>query len=136
MKSALLIVSAASLGMVAACLLKPGVCPPAQAQAGPGGGAGAGGGTTIVATGGGTQNQNDLCWVLARVKPARGPERTVLALYRAERQGESFNLKDVRAIDADLRLIELDAAKHKPDVPSVLKALPKEEQEALRPTQP
>jgi hypothetical protein len=136
MKNALLIVSGLSLGLLAALATKADLGLPAYAQAGPGGGAGAGNGTTIVATGGGTQNQNDLCWVLAKVKPVKGPERMVLALYRAERQGESFNLKDVRAIDADLRLIELDAKKHVPDVPSVLRFLPKEEQEALRPTQP
>lgn len=136
MKNALLIVSGVSLGLIAALASRAEICPTADAQAGPAAGAGAGNGTTIVATGGATQNQNDLCWIVAKVKPVKGPERTVLALYRAERQGESFNLKDVRAIDADLRLIELDAKKHNPDVPSVLRALPKEEQEALRPTQP
>jgi hypothetical protein len=105
----------------------------ADAQAGPAGGVGAGAPATIVATGGASNNQNDLCWVLTRVKPARGPERTVMALYKAERGGELFNLKDVRFIDADLRLLELDSGKHKPSVQEVLRSLPPEEAELLRP---
>jgi hypothetical protein len=131
MRNALLVVSGLALGLGIA--LAGSRTPTAEAQAGPGGGNGAGGPTVILGTGGATQNQNDLCWVLSKVKPADGPERLVLALYRAERQGESFNLKDVRMIDADLRLIELDAKKHEPSVGSVLKSLPRKEQESIVP---
>jgi hypothetical protein len=105
----------------------------AEAQAGPGANGAGNGSGTIVATGGATNNQNDLCWVLTKVKPVRGPERTVLAMYRAERGGEHFNLKDVRMIDADIRMIDLDSKKHEPSVANVLKSLPPEEQDALRP---
>lgn len=121
-----------TVGVVLTLFARPGALPSADAQAGPAGGAGANG-VTVLGTGGGTQNQNDLCWVLAKVKPVKGPERTVLALYRAERQGDFFNLKDVRAVDADLRVIELDAKKHEPTVDTIMKALPKPEADALRP---
>jgi hypothetical protein len=106
----------------------------AEAQAGPGAGAGANG-TLILGTGGGTANQNDLCWVLSKVKPAKGPERTVLALYRAERNGAVFELQDVRMIDADLRVIELKKKLHAADyqVENILKELPKEERESIVP---
>jgi hypothetical protein len=117
----------------AALAIQSGWLPAAEGQAGPGGGAGAGQGQTILATGGSTQNQNDLCWVLTRVKPARGPERTVLALYRAERMGETFSLRSVRAIDADLRAIDMHAKDKKPSVNEVLEALPPEESAPLRP---
>jgi hypothetical protein len=35
-------------------------------------------------------------------------------------------------LDADLRVVELDAKKHDPSVLTVLKALPKEDQDALK----
>lgn len=136
MKQALFVVSGVAIGLLAALVAmasgRTDFIARAEAQAGPGGGNGAGG-PTILGTGGGTQNQNDLCWVLTKVKPVKGPERTVLCLYRAERQGEHFNLKDVRFIDADIRLIELDSKKHEPNVATVMKALPPDEQEALKP---
>ena len=93
-------------------------------------------GPMILGTGGGKDNTTDLCWVLARVKPAKGPDRTVLALYRARQQGEYFDLQDVRMIDGDLRMFELKKPKHKAegtDVEAILKLLPKEEQETLTP---
>ena len=93
-------------------------------------------GGTAPATGGGTNNQNDLCWVLTKVKPARGPERTVLALYRAKKGGDYFDLEDVRMIDADIRVIDMKATDHKrvnSDVQTILKALPQAEQDAIKP---
>jgi hypothetical protein len=57
----------------------------------------------------------------------------VLALYKAEQQGTHFNLKDVRMLDADLRVVELDPKKHDLPVMTVLKSLPKEEQDAIKP---
>jgi hypothetical protein len=136
MKQALFVVSGVAIGLLAALVAvtssRSDLMAQADAQAGPAGGGGAGGGSgTILATGGATNNQNDLCWVLTKVKPVRGPERTVLAMYRAERNGEHFNLKDVRFIDADLRLIEL--AKHEPSVQTIMKSLPPEEAEPLKP---
>ena len=136
MKQALVLVSGVAAGLLAALLAvgssRTDWLSRAEAQAGPGAGSGAGL-STVVATGGGASNVNDLCWVLTKVKPVRGPERTVLALYRAERQGEHFNLKDVRFIDADIRVIELDSKKHDPNVATVMKSLPPEEQDALKP---
>ena len=83
MTQALFMVSGVAIGLLAALVAvassKTEFMSRAEAQAGPGG-AGAGG-TTILGTGGATNNQNDLCWVLTRVKPVRGPERTVLARF-------------------------------------------------------
>jgi hypothetical protein len=135
MKSALGMALGAFAGFLAAVVvLQSGLLPRAEAQAGPAGGAGAQG-TTIVATGGGTNNQMDLCWVLTKVKPARGPERNVLALYRSERMGESFSLRCVRWVDPDLRAVDLMAGNDKLPVKKVLDALPQEEKDALRPPQ-
>jgi len=140
MKQALLVVSGVAIGlrMALVAMASSGgknCMPQAEAQAGPA--AGGAGGVTVLGTGGGSNNQNDLCWVLAKVKPARGPERTVLSLYRAKKGGDYFDLEDVRMIDADLRVIDMKAAQHKQannsDVQSILKALPQVEQEAIRP---
>jgi len=135
MKQALFVVSGVAIGLLAALVAvtcsKSDLMAQAEAQAGPA--AGGAGGSTILGTGGATNNINDLCWVLTKVKPVRGPERTVLVMYRAERGGEHFNLKDVRFIDADIRMIDLDSKKHDPTVATVLKSLPQEEQDALRP---
>jgi hypothetical protein len=110
--------------------------PQAEAQAGPA--AGGAGGMTVLGTGGGSNNQNDLCWVLSRVKPAKGPERTVLAMYRAKRNGEFFDLEDVRMIDADLRVFEFKGDQHTKGstVEDILKKLPKEERESIIPKNP
>jgi hypothetical protein len=136
MKQALFVVTGVAIGLLTALVAVASsgktYLPQAEAQAGPNGGNGANG-STIMGIGGASQNQNDLCWILTKVKPVRGPERTVLCLYRAEQQGAHFNLKDARFIDADVRLIELELKKHEPNVATVLKSLPPEEQEALRP---
>ena len=117
--------------LVAVTASKSDLMAQAEAQAGPASSSGLSANGTIMGVGGAANNINDLCWVLTKVKPARGPERTVLAMYRAERGGEHFNLKDVRYIDADLRLVEL--GKHDPTVATIMKSLPAEEAEALRP---
>jgi hypothetical protein len=134
MKSALGMALGAFAGFLGAVItIQSGLLPKAEAQAG--GGAGATDGHTIVATGGSTNNQMDLCWVLTKVKPAKGKERTVLALYQAENQGKAFNLKDIRYIDPDLRLYELPGGrKQNPSIEQVFKALPEEEQRDLRGT--
>ena len=140
MKQALFVVSGVAIGLLMALVAvassgKRDFIPHADAQAGPA--AGGAGGTVVLGTGGGSANQNDLCWVLSTVKPARGPQRTVLSLYRAKRGGDYFDLEDVRMIDADIRIIDMKAALHKQsnntDVASILKQLPKEEQDAIRP---
>ncbi len=105
---------------------------PAEAQASPLGDPGG----TVMATGGASSNQQDLCWILSKVKPVAGPERTVLALYKADKNGDLMQLKDVRFIDADLRLIELNGPLHKPSVAEVLRSLPKPEADSLRPQNP
>ena len=136
MKNALLVVSGVAIGLMAALVAMAtngsGIRQ-AEAQAGPAGGGGAGAPPLIMGTGGANNNVNDICWVLSKVKPVKGPERTVLALYRIKNQGQHFDLADVRMIDADLRVIDLDAKKHDPSVEKVLKSLPKEEAEALLP---
>lgn len=138
MKQALFVVSGAAIGLLAALVAvasstKSEFIPRADAQAGPASGGVAG--TTILGTGGGTQNQNDLCWVLSRVKPAKGPERLVLAMYRAKRNGDFFDLEDVRMIEGDLRVVELRGGAHAKDtsVEEILKKLPREEREAILP---
>src|SRR6185503_18021007 len=114
MKQALFVVSGVAIGLLTALVAVASsgksYLPQADAQAGPG--AGGANGTTVLGTGGGTNNQNDLCWVLTRVKPAKGPDRTVLALYRAKKGGDYFDLEDVRMIDADIRVIDMKAADH------------------------
>lgn len=141
MKQALFVVSGVAIGLLAALVAvtssRSDLMAQAEAQAGPAAG-GAGNGTTVLGTGGASNNQNDLCWVLSRVKPAKGPERTVLAMYRAKRNGEFFDLEDVRMIDADLRVFELKGPAHSKDytVEEILKKLPKEEREAIIPRNP
>jgi hypothetical protein len=140
MKQALFVISGVVIGLLASLVAlvscRSEFIPRAEAQAGPGTLSAGNGTTTILGTGGGTNNQNDLCWVLSKVKPVRGPERMVLALYRAKRGGDYFDLEDVRMVDADLRIVDMKAAQHKQansDVQSILKALPREEADALRP---
>jgi hypothetical protein len=139
MKQALFVVSGVAIGLLVAlaevALSKTDFITRAEAQAGPASG-GANGPSVVVGTGGGSNNVNDLCWVVSKVKPARGPERMVLALYRAKRGGDYFDLEDVRMIDADLRIIDMKAPEHKranSDVQSILKSLPREESDPLKP---
>jgi hypothetical protein len=140
MKQALFVVSGVAIGLLAALVAvassKTEFISRAEAQAGPA--AGGANGNTILGTGGGAQNQNDLCWVLTKVKPAKGPERMVLAMYRAKRNGEFFDLEDVRMIDADLRIIEFkgDAHTKNSTVEDILKKLPKEERDSILPRNP
>ncbi len=139
MRNALLVVSGVAIGLLGALVaLASGrsPLPRAEAQAGPAGGGGAQAPTMVLGTGGGSNNLNDLCWVLSKVKPARGPERTVLSLYRAKRGGEFFDLEDVRMIDADVRIVEFKGDEHKKggsEFQKILKLLPKEEQETILP---
>jgi hypothetical protein len=141
MKNALLVVSGVSIGLltaVVAVATNGTGLRQAEAQAGPAGGGGAQAPTMVLGTGGGSNNVNDLCWVLSKVKPAKGPERTVLALYRAKKQGECFDLEDVRMIDVDLRVLELESQEHKKgtSLKALLQKLPREDQDALFPKNP
>ncbi len=140
MRNALLVVSGVAIGLLGALVTMAtngSGMRPAEAQAGPVGG-GNPSPTMTLGTGGGSNNVNDLCWVLSKVKPAKGPERTVLALYRAKKQGESFDLEDVRMIDVDLRVLELDSREHKKgtSLRELLPKLPKDDQDALFPRNP
>ncbi|HXX92599.1 MAG TPA: hypothetical protein VEN81_03140 [Planctomycetota bacterium] len=140
MKNGLLVVSGILVGLVVALFGGAGKgigLGQAEAQAGPAAG-GAPAPTMVLGTGGGSNNVNDLCWILSKVKPAKGPERTVLALYRAKKQGETFDLEDVRMIDVDLRVLELDRGEHKKgtSLKELLQKLPPEEQQALFPKNP
>lgn len=133
MKAATGLAAGAAAGFLAAVLaIQAGAMPAAHAQAAVAGPEGA----TVLATGGASSNQNDLCWILTRVKPARGPERTVLALYRAEKGGDHFSLRSVRYVDPDLRAVELNVGGGKaPTVREVLNALPAEDKTQLQPPQ-
>lgn len=136
MRNALFILAAAFLGaMLSGWLNHPA---PAWAQTADGGRGDAEGGVYVMGTGAGQQNQNDLCWVLARIQTAGEQNRTVLSLYRAKRGGDYFELEDVRMLDADLRVVELEAPKHERDktVAAILKALPKEERDKINPPKP
>ncbi len=99
-------------------------------------GPGEGGGLPILATGGAQSGQNDLCWVLTKVRPAKGKERMVLALYRAGKNGEDIALQDVRWVDPDLRMLDWKQDGKAPSVKDVLKDLPKEERDELLPPPP
>lgn len=126
MKTGLSMAACAAMGVLAACLT-------GQAQAGPAAGAGAGEGSTILATGGSSDNKTDVLWVLTRVKPARGPERMVLAMYKVEDQGKGFALKGARMLDADIRCVDFQAGNRSPSVRDIINALPPEEQALLKP---
>ena len=88
----------------------------------------------VLQTGGAQSNQMDLCWIMAKVRPVGGKERTVLALYRAEKNGDAFDLKAVRWNDPDLQMIEYNSSK--PSVKDVLKSLPAAQQNVLNPPAP
>lgn len=120
------------VGVLAAAVVAA-ACVTGQAQAGPAAGAGAGEASTILATGGSSDNKADILWVITKVKPARGPERMVLAMYQVEAQGRGFSLKGARMLDADLRCIDFQAGGKTPSVKEIINALPPEEQAALRP---
>lgn len=117
---------------VAAILLA--ACLNGQAQAGPAVGAGAGE-ATILATGGSSDNKSDILWIVTKVKPVRGPERMVLAMYQVDPRGQGFSLKGARMLDGDLRCIDFQAGNKTPTVNEIIKALPPEEQAVLRPPQ-
>jgi hypothetical protein len=119
----------AAVGVAAIVLA---ACVTGQAQAGPAAGAGAGE-STILATGGSSDNKADILWVMTKIKPARGPERMVLAMYQVEAQGRGFALKGVRALDADLRCIDLQAEGKILRVADIMKHLPADEAAPLKP---
>ena len=125
--------AALGVGLIVAAVILT-ACVTGQAQAGPAAGAGAGE-STILATGGSADNKADILWVMTKVKPVRGPERMVLAMYQVEAQGRGFALKGARMLDADLRCIDLQAGNKVLSVNDVLKALPPEEAAVLRPPQ-
>ena len=95
--------------------------------------AGAGEASTILATGGSSDNKNDVLWVLTKIKPVRGPERMVLAMYKVDEQARGFSLKGARMLDADRRCVDLQAGNNVLSVKDVINALPTEEQDALKP---
>ena len=101
MKHAFLVGTGAVLGLAAALLVGSA---PADAQAGPGAGAGAGESPAVVATGGVSPNQNDICWLLFKDKSKTGEERIVLCLYQAMDGGKSFDLTGVREVTYDMKL--------------------------------
>lgn len=89
-----------------------------------------------MATGGATANQQDLCWLVTKVRMAGGQERTMLLMYKAERNGDHFNLKDCRWIDPDFRYGELKKREHLQagvGVEQIYGALGPEDQRELRP---
>jgi hypothetical protein len=119
MKQALFVISGVAIGLLAALVATASArsefLPRADAQSGPGAGAGAGGPTVIVATGGATPNQNDLCWVFRQEKGktrAGEYDRTSLSLYKASNNGTSFDLVDTRETTWDGKPVQLSIAGH------------------------
>ena len=86
----------------------------------------------VLGTGGVTDNKMDVLWILSKVKMASGQERTMLAMYQADRNGDQFDLRDTRWIDPDLRHGEW-VSTHKPKVEEVWKSLPKADKTELKP---
>ena len=120
MKQALFVVSGVAIGLLTALVAVASsgksYLPQADAQAGPAGGNGATGPVLIVATGGSTPNQNDLCWVLRQEKgkTPRGQEydRTSLSLYKASNNGSHFDLVDTRETTWDGKPVQLNIGAH------------------------
>ncbi len=137
MKTTLLIVSAASLTILA-CLAASG-SGPAEAQtvqADPSSGSG-----VVMGIGGAAQNQNDNCWVLfkekAKNREGKEHDRFTLCLYKILNNGQAFDLVDVREITYDGKLSQLNhPGHHNKDLdPKLIKKkyeeqLKKEEEEA------
>ena len=121
MKQALFVVSGVAIGLLAALVAtastRTDIIPQADAQAGPAGGSGAGGPIVILATGGATPNQNDLCWVFRQDKGKIGGaeyDRTSLSLYKAANNGTSFDLVDTRETTWDGKPVQLNVSGHNP----------------------
>ena len=120
MKQALFVVSGVAIGLLTALVAVASsgksYLPQADAQAGPAGGTGAGGPNVIVATGGATPNQNDLCWVIRQEKGKNGRgaeyERTTVSLYKAANNGNSFDLVDTREATWDNKPVQLSMGSH------------------------
>jgi len=136
MKQALFVLSGVAIGLLSALVAfasRSEFIRQADAQAGPAGGNGAGGPLVIVATGGATPNQNDLCWVFRQEKGknARGQEydRSTLSLYKAGSQGASFDLVDTREATWDNKPVHLNVGGHNPKLgPADLKQAWEKEQ--------
>ncbi len=118
MKQALFVVSGVAIGLLSALVAMGSprsLVPQADAQSGPGAGNGASAPIVIVATGGATPNQNDLCWVYRQEKGknARGEyDRTSLSLYKAANNGTSFDLVDTRETTWDGKPVQLNIGAH------------------------
>jgi len=116
MKQALFVVSGVAIGLLVALVSGKSFLPQADAQAGPAAGNGATGPLVIVATGGATPNQNDLCWIFRQEKGKnpRGAEydRSSLSLYKAGSNGTSFDLVDTRETTWDNKPVQLGIGTH------------------------
>ena len=140
MKQALFVLTGVAIGLLSA-LVALGCCKSdfirqAEAQAGPGAGNGAGGPHIIIATGGATPNQNDLCWVFRQEKGknAKGQEydRSTMSLYKAGSQGGSFDLVDTRETTWDNKPVHLNVGGHNGKLgPADLKQAWEKEQKEL-----
>lgn len=86
----------------------------------------------LMGTGGASDNKNDLCWVLTKIRTGKGQERLMLSLYQAKENGKHFDLQDTRWIDPDLRMPWNPGKKQDPSVREVFKNLPKEDQMELK----
>ena len=124
----MLLAAALSGGLVAG-----GMMPESRAEAFQAAPFQAGGQGVQMVTGGATPNQQDLCWLLTKVRIESGLERTVLMMYKAQRNGTYFDLIDSRWVDPDFRVAELQATRHNPTVQQVLQGLPPKEQAPFLP---
>ena len=136
MRNALLVVSAAALGLIGALAFNPDRPAEAQTVQGEAGG----GPAVIMGVGGAAQNQNDNCWVLfkekAKTREGKEIDRVSLCLYKIAANGQSFDLVDAREITYDGKLSQLASKEHNPKLsPKVIKKeyeeqLEREEREA------
>jgi hypothetical protein len=142
MKNALLVVSGVSIGLLGALVAvasNRSVLPQAEAQTAQ---SDAGGCTVVMGTGGATNNTNDLCWLFfkekAKDRSGKEFERYSLCLYKAVKNGETFDLVGERDVTYDMKATHLPSNFKSAFPPKELKdawerALKKEQEEANRP---
>ena len=104
MKHALLVGTGLVLGILATLFV--GNIPVSEAtpasQTGPGAGAGAAGGGVVMATGGASSSQNDICWLFFQDQSKAGKPRQVLCCYKVT-NGQFFDLIGVREVTYDMK---------------------------------
>ena len=104
MKHALLVGTGIAFGILATLILgyariSEATVPP---QSGPGAGSGTGSGGVVMATGGTSSSQNDICWLFFQDQSKAGNARQVLCCYKVT-NGQFFDLIGVREVTYDMK---------------------------------